>query len=530
MVNGVRAALLVLFGMGLALLPTAAPAADGLETPKQCLITTCVVSTVAPSPNGWNLNLKITMTADLGYKFFSLRVPGNGQMKVDGPGNVAEVDLPVSAGWDGNFQARACNADLLSERCDSWSTFHAELPVAAADQNFCIGYAGLATSAGTAALQQNCGFDQPPGRWSTDNAFHLNWCLGQFRGAGGVANKLVAARNLANSEEAARTGGLEACQANAAAAAADNKAYADQIADEIKVTGKTPEQCQVSNNSCEARFNARLGAYSGPALAAIATECAPRLQACLGLAAAYADQLENEMRVTGKTPEQCQISNNSCEARFRGSLEASSALGAIATECAPRLQACLSLAAAAPAAASTDNTAEAPPDDTADTSDNAADTPEPTNMARVKRAVSVHSNSRKGPVIGSLQAGTTVALLGCDNWACRIDFNGDEGFVARSFLDINSGGGGTSGGFTVEIPLPGKNKKVVITTPGLDLGKILKSDNKSAAAPTDIYDEPGGEGNVIGTLFPDDGPKPVQCRDDQWCRIPEGWVWGGDLN
>ena len=278
MVNGARAALLVLFGLGLALLPTAAPAADGLETPKQCLITTCVVSTVAPSPNGWNLNLKITMWADRGYKFFSLRVPGNEQMKVDGPGNVAEVDLPVSAGWDGNFQARACNADLLSERCDSWSTFHAELPVAADDQNFCIGYADIATSAAQADQQQNCGLDSPPGRWSTDNSLHLNWCLGQFRGAGGVANKLVAARNLANSEEAARTGGLEACQVNSAAAAADKKAYTDERADEMQVTGKTLGECQNSNQRCEARFG---GAPGG-----IATQCAPYLQLCIANAAA----------------------------------------------------------------------------------------------------------------------------------------------------------------------------------------------------------------------------------------------------
>jgi hypothetical protein len=66
----------------------------------------------------------------------------------------------------------------------------------------------------------------------------------------------------------------------------------------------------------------------------------------------------------------------------------------------------------------------------------------------------------------------------------------------------------------------------VITTPGINLGNVS---NRSAATPTDIYDQPGGIGRVIGTLFPNNGPKPAQCRADQWCKIPEGWVWGGDL-
>ena len=59
------------------------------------------------------------------------------------------------------------------------------LAVAANDQSFCARYAGLAASSGARSQAENCGFNSPPGRWSTDNAFHLNWCLDQFRGAGG---------------------------------------------------------------------------------------------------------------------------------------------------------------------------------------------------------------------------------------------------------------------------------------------------------------------------------------------------------
>ena len=52
----------------------------------------------------------------------------------------------------------------------------------------------------------------------------------------------------------------------------------------------------------------------------------------------------------------------------------------------------------------------------------------------------------------------------------------------------------------------------------------------AASVPTDIYDKPGGVGDVIGILFPKAGKRPIECRDDQWCKIPEGWVWGGDMD
>jgi hypothetical protein len=58
----------------------------------------------------------------------------------------------------------------------------------------------------------------------------------------------------------------------------------------------------------------------------------------------------------------------------------------------------------------------------------------------------------------------------------------------------------------------------------------------------DVYDVPGGAGNIIGTLDgPDDGAGDrvplFQCKTDNWCEVGfaagpkgRGWVWGDFLN
>src|ERR1041385_9265182 len=46
-------------------------------------------------------------------------------------------------------------------------------------QDFCIRYAGHATSESIVAERLHCKTNGPP-VWSTDNSFHLNWCKSQF--------------------------------------------------------------------------------------------------------------------------------------------------------------------------------------------------------------------------------------------------------------------------------------------------------------------------------------------------------------
>jgi hypothetical protein len=57
-------------------------------------------------------------------------------------------------------------------------------------------------------------------------------------------------------------------------------------------------------------------------------------------------QVQYDMEITGKTAAQCAEANQRCEARALSSFDAASAAGFIATDCRPRLGACLSLAAA----------------------------------------------------------------------------------------------------------------------------------------------------------------------------------------
>jgi hypothetical protein len=45
----------------------------------------------------------------------------------------------------------------------------------------------------------------------------------------------------------------------------------------------------------------------------------------------------------------------------------------------------------------------------------------------------------------------------------------------------------------------------------------------------DLYDVPGGVGNVIGILRQGQVLPLYECRADDWCRVAGGWVWGSFL-
>lgn len=42
----------------------------------------------------------------------------------------------------------------------------------------------------------------------------------------------------------------------------------------------------------------------------------------------------------------------------------------------------------------------------------------------------------------------------------------------------------------------------------------------------DLYDVPGGVGKVIGIMRRGQQYPLLQCKDDNWCQLSEGWVWG----
>ncbi len=185
--------------------------AAGAVAAQECHWNVCSNSTATRTETGWKANLKLGITA-AHYHFMNVRILGQPQMEVDGPGNNVDLNFDLPPNWDGTFGAQACIEDPLSSRCDDWRTFQVDLPLAADDQSFCVRYAGHAVSAATVAQQKNCNFETASGRWSTDNALHLNWCVSLFKQAGFDAGQLGAMRNAVNAEDASRTSMLAACQ------------------------------------------------------------------------------------------------------------------------------------------------------------------------------------------------------------------------------------------------------------------------------------------------------------------------------
>jgi hypothetical protein len=554
--RGILAGAAVLAMAGLGLAATSALAAE------VCKADSCATASAEPTANGWTVNFTIRNPPGSDYEFFNLRVSGHDQMELDAPGNHVTLSLPLPAGWDGAYAVQACrNNPPLGARCDAFNFFQAEFLLAVGDRDFCIAYAGHATAAGTAAQQQNCGFETASGRWSTDNSAHLNWCRYQFQLAGGVANKLVAARNLVNAEEANRTGGLDACQSNATAQA---RFEADR-ADEMRVTGKSTAECQASNATCEARFQ-HLGGLDG-GKSVIAAQCTPFLQQCMANAAAaeqaFAEQRADEMQVTGKSIAECQASNATCEARFQNLGGLDGGKGVIAAQCTPYLQQCMNNATAALAAA-----AQAPGDqppvqgggpltastcglpggiatvvipDPAITELNVRDAPNGNLLTRIAEGTPVQVAGGCGVQLSAgIVSGASNAAPPVPGW-CAIT-SPTIGCVSEQFLVAGNAGGGAAnfGGAGIvstqpqTAPQPPQQPQTnqppaaqVVVVPGAGqtggtLARLTQGANIRNAAS-------GGDGAKTGKSLPGGTVVTVLECVPSWCRLalpqfPVAWV------
>ena len=69
-------------------------------------------------------------------------------------------------------------------------------------------------------------------------------------------------------------------------------------------------------------------------------------------------------------------------------------------------------------------------------------------------------------------------------------------------------------------------------------GETLKMTPARVNGDVELYDEPGGDGTVIGELE-EDSEVHAECREDQWCYVGQmvglalvsrGWVWGEFLD
>jgi hypothetical protein len=94
-------------------------------------------------------------------------------------------------------------------------------------------------------------------------------------------------------------------------------------------------------------------------------------------------------------------------------------------------------------------------------------------------------------------------------WACEYDppgnFNADQpGVLERNVPKPIQGFAGHSaspGGFTPQ------NRTAIISD-------------------VDLYDVPGGDGRIIGVLRQSQTFPFIGCREDDWCHLSNGWVWG----
>ena len=95
--------------------------------------------------------------------------------------------------------------------------------------DFCVRYAGHATSESLVAEKLHCRTNGPP-VWSTDNSFHLKWCLSQFPDT--FLNEPsppqeLNGKNAANILEQTRIAMLQDCQAHPPATGVTLKVVAE---------------------------------------------------------------------------------------------------------------------------------------------------------------------------------------------------------------------------------------------------------------------------------------------------------------
>ncbi len=112
-----------------------------------------------------------------------------------------------------------------------------------------------------------------------------------------------------------------------------------------------------------------------------------------------------------------------------------------------------------------------------------------------------------GNVIATVREGQFVIIGECGGSYCSVLAGpGKGGWVRGIALDMNAKASGSARTKSATYP---RDVKVV--------------------ADADIYDEPGGGGNVIGMVRQGTTTLVRTCRSDNWCPVAGGWVWGDFL-
>jgi hypothetical protein len=220
---------------------------------------------------------------------------------------------------------------------------------------------------------------------------------------------------------------------------------------------------------------------------------------------ALEDQIKYERKVTGKTAEECVQSNAMCEGRLRTQLGLIFAPPEIAQQCTPFYQQCMANAAA-----------------DADPAKQAAQRKALEDQIKYERTVTgktagecVQSNAmcegRLRAWLGLVAAAPEIAQQ-CAPFYQQCMAN--AAVAAASPPPADDGGAG---------PAPDEAPQVVINPPADGGGTTAR-----VAKPVDVYDSPGGGGNVIGSLNAGGTVTLVEPCDDSWCHVSGAKVPGGD--
>ncbi len=113
--------------------------------------------------------------------------------------------------------------------------------------------------------------------------------------------------------------------------------------------------------------------------------------------------------------------------------------------------------------------------------------------------------SMQGMRLGTLEAGRVVAIWDCPSGWCQIS----GGYVRAEYLDLAA--------------LPDGDPR----NPGNAGGGGFR--NVTVNGDVDLYDQPGGNGNIVGMLAMGQTIGMGQCIDG-WCQVTGGWVWGEFLD
>lgn len=149
-------------------------------------------------------------------------------------------------------------------------------------------------------------------------------------------------------------------------------------------------------------------------------------------------------------------------------------------------------------------------------------------------AVAPDGQSKQGSASGSISGRSFNVTVGYNNGQFQgyVGQIGNDGIGRGATQNNISGESGI--GWSTEFPFNCTAKPAPVELPPEEVTPPVDPDPVPVQVPlatvtgdVDVYDSPGGGGNVTGTLNEGDQVDLVGCNADNWCEVRGvGWVWG----